>query len=69
MFAPGLISCGFSIHFATFSGVFFNTPAASVVRLPKCVRSGPIYPFEMPWIMWQVVHGLSAKTFAPSDAN
>src|SRR5271155_415085 len=42
MFAPGLISCGSSIHFATFSGGFCSTPAASVVRLPKCVRSGPI---------------------------
>jgi hypothetical protein len=42
MFAPGLISCGFSIHFATFAGVFCSTPAASVVRPPKWVRSGPM---------------------------
>src|SRR6266404_6382405 len=69
MFAPGLISPGCAIHLATLSGVFFRTPAARVVRLPKWVRSGPMYPFDTPWIMWQLVHGLLAKIFAPAAAT
>src|SRR5258708_38658562 len=40
MFAPGLKCSRCASHFATVSGGFFSTPAASRVRLPKCVRSG-----------------------------
>src|SRR6202158_5643951 len=28
-----------------------------------------MYPFDTPWIMWQLVHGLLAKIFAPVAAT
>src|SRR5580658_6346148 len=39
--APGLSSPGCSIHAARCCGSFANTPDAIVVRLARCVRSGP----------------------------
>jgi len=53
MSAPGFTCAGFSIHLATFSGVFFMMPAAIVVRLPKCVRFGPSTPADRPSMVWQ----------------
>src|SRR5262244_794867 len=62
------MASGSVTHFATLAGVLDKTPPANVVREPKCVRSGPMYPFETPSIRWQVVHGLLAKILAPSMA-
>ena len=41
---PGLIACASRIHARRLSGVFWMTPAPSVDRLPRCVRSGPTVP-------------------------
>jgi len=41
MCVPGLIFCGSAIQPARFPFVLERVPAAIVLRLPKCVRSGP----------------------------
>jgi hypothetical protein len=69
MSAPGFTCAGFSIHLATFSGVFFMMPAAIVVRLPKCVRFGPSTPADRPSMVWQPMQADWLNTSLPLTAR
>ena len=44
MWVPGLMFCGSAIQPARFPLLLASVPAAIVLRLPKCVRSGPTWP-------------------------
>src|SRR6185437_10221611 len=40
-----------------------------VVRLPTCVRLGPMIPGDTPWIVWQPMHAPVLKSCAPRVAS
>ena len=44
MLLPGLTACGSRIQRFIASASLTSVPAASVSRLPTCVRSGPLRP-------------------------
>src|SRR5262245_34354186 len=67
--APGFRWSGFSIHFATLSGVLATKLAARLLRLPKCVRLGPIWPADTPVMVWQPTHVDCANRALPSWAR
>ena len=71
MSAPGLMAGGSRSQLARFPGTFLNVAPANVVRLPKCVRSGPIVPaaFFTPLMVWQPTQAPEAKICAPWAAG
>lgn len=67
---PGFTACGSCSQRAIDSGVLSNTPAASVARLPMCVRSGPAVPLAaVPAIVWQFTHVSRWNSCAPRSAS
>src|SRR5258705_6232969 len=54
--APGFMCSGFSIHLVRLSGVLAISEPAKVLRLAEWVRSGPMWPAEVPGMVWQPTH-------------
>ena len=53
--APGLMRCGSRIHPASAPGVFGRVSAAIMLRLARCVRSGPMRaPASVPRMVWHI---------------
>src|SRR6266849_9273737 len=65
---PGFKSAASAIHRASWAESFGNIPPAIVVRLPTCVRLGPITPGDTPWIVWQARQALREYTALPRSA-
>ena len=66
---PGLMCWLSVIQSRRLASPFGMVTAASVVRLPTCVRSGPTSLFaSVPRIAWQLEQEPSWKTRAPSAA-
>src|SRR5437762_1025464 len=68
MSAPGLSAGASAIQLARCAESLGKSPLAMVVRLPTCVRFGPMTPGETPWIVWQPIQALRAYTALPRSA-
>src|SRR5439155_20866524 len=69
MTEPGLSAGASAIQLARCAESLGNSPEAIVVRLPTCVRFGPMIPGETPWIVWQPRQALRAYTDLPRSAS
>src|SRR5690242_19690761 len=69
MRTPGLSDGASAIQLARCAESFGNRPAATVVRLPRWVRFGPMIPGETPWIVWQPMHAERENTAFPCSAR
>src|SRR5438046_9927648 len=69
MSEPGLSDGASAIQLARCAESLGNSPEASVVLLPTCVRLGPMIPGETPWIVWQPRQALRANTALPRSAR
>src|SRR5215831_11681364 len=67
--APGFMCPGFSTHLAMLAGVDDIRLPAKVLRLAKCVKSGPICPADTPAMVWHPTHADFAKRSLPCWAN
>ena len=68
--APGLMPAGWSSQAKRFSRLFGSVAAPMVVRLPKCVRSGPTLPVSVtPRTVWQAPHPVATNSSLPAMAG
>src|SRR6266404_6429718 len=67
MSAPGFSAAGSFTQARRFSGVLAATPAPSVARLIRCVRSGPNTPLAgVPRTVWQLMHATDVNRSRPA---
>src|SRR4029077_13369438 len=66
---PGFKAVASAIQRARCAESFGNMPPAIVLRLPTCVRLGPITPGDTPWIVWQARQALREYTALPRSAG
>src|SRR6266404_1393481 len=67
MSAPGFSAAGSFTQARRFSGVLAATPAPSVARLIRCVRSGPNTPLAgVPLTVWQFMHATDVNRSRPA---
>src|SRR5215213_2798472 len=63
---PGLNICESLIHCAIWSLVFESVAAAIMLRLPTCVRFGPMFePAGVPLIAWHITQVAEKNTCCP----
>src|SRR6185312_5907338 len=69
MITPGFMSRASLIHMVRCFMSFGYRPAPIVVRLPTCVKLGPMMPGDTPWIVWHPMHAAVLKSCAPRPAS
>ena len=69
MTLPGLMACASMIQPPRFPAVLATVPAPIVLRLPKCVRSGPTAPLApVPAMVWHAAHAEERNTCRPCSS-